>query len=77
MLAFNKIDKGISMSLFEKILVPLDGSAHSLHALEKALQIAKKFEEKIRSFLAPAMQQAVSQLSSRTRFEISLVAMLL
>ena len=47
MLAFDKIDKGISMSLFEKILVPLDGSAHSLHALEKALQIAKKIEEKI------------------------------
>ena len=47
MLAFDKIDKGISMSLFEKILVPLDGSAHSLHALEKALQIPKKFEGKI------------------------------
>ena len=38
---------GMCMSVFKKILVPLDGSAHSLHALEKALQIAKKFEEKI------------------------------
>ena len=47
MLSFDKIDRGISISLFEKILVPLDGSEHSLHALEKALQIAKKFEGKI------------------------------
>jgi nucleotide-binding universal stress UspA family protein len=29
--------------LFEKILVPLDGSEHSLKALEIAVQIAKKF----------------------------------
>jgi nucleotide-binding universal stress UspA family protein len=35
------------MSLFEKILVPLDGSEHSVHALEKAVQIAKKFDGKI------------------------------
>ena len=35
------------MPLFEKILVPLDGSEHSLHALEKAVQIAKKFDGKI------------------------------
>ena len=35
------------MSVFEKILVPLDGSEHSLNALEKALQIAKKFDGKI------------------------------
>ena len=35
------------MSVFEKILVPLDGSEHSLHALEKAVQIAKKFDGKI------------------------------
>ena len=35
------------MSVFEKILVPLDGSEHSLHALEKALQIANKFDGKI------------------------------
>jgi nucleotide-binding universal stress UspA family protein len=33
--------------LFEKILVPLDGSEHSIHALEKAVQIAKKFAAKI------------------------------
>jgi nucleotide-binding universal stress UspA family protein len=32
------------MSDFEKILVPLDGSESSLHALEKAVQIAKKFD---------------------------------
>jgi len=31
------------MSLFEKILVPLDGSEHSLRALKTAIQIAKKF----------------------------------
>ena len=35
------------MLLFEKILVPLDGSEHSVHALKKAVQIAKKFDGKI------------------------------
>ena len=35
------------MSVFDKILVPVDGSEHSLHALEKAVQIAKKFDSKI------------------------------
>ncbi|NWF87397.1 universal stress protein [Candidatus Bathyarchaeota archaeon] len=35
------------MRLFEKILVPLDGSEHSLKALEVATQIAKKFNGKI------------------------------
>ena len=35
------------MSTFEKILVPLDGSECSFHALEKAIQIAKKFDSKI------------------------------
>jgi nucleotide-binding universal stress UspA family protein len=35
------------MSDFEKILVPLDGSESSLHALEKAVQIAKKFDGRI------------------------------
>ena len=33
--------------MFEKILVPLDGSEHSAKALEKAIQIAKKFEARI------------------------------
>ena len=35
------------MLLFEKILVPLDGSEHSLRALEIAIQIARKFGGKI------------------------------
>jgi nucleotide-binding universal stress UspA family protein len=35
------------MILFKKILVPLDGSEHSLRALEKAIQIAKKFDGKL------------------------------
>ena len=35
------------MSVFEKILVPLDGSENSLHALEKAVEIAKKFDSKM------------------------------
>jgi len=35
------------MLLFEKILVPLDGSEHSLRALEIALRIAKEFNGKI------------------------------
>jgi nucleotide-binding universal stress UspA family protein len=33
--------------LFKKILVPLDGSEHSLRALDVAIQIAKKFGAKI------------------------------
>jgi nucleotide-binding universal stress UspA family protein len=33
--------------VFERILVPLDGSEHSNRALECAVQIAKKFEGKI------------------------------
>ena len=35
------------MQLFEKILVPLDGSEHSLRALTTAVHIAKKFDGKI------------------------------
>lgn len=33
--------------MFDKILVPLDGSEHSFKALEVAIQIAKKFDGKI------------------------------
>jgi nucleotide-binding universal stress UspA family protein len=33
--------------LFEKILVPLDGSEHSMHALKNAVQIAKNFDATI------------------------------
>ncbi|MEM1564227.1 MAG: universal stress protein [Candidatus Bathyarchaeia archaeon] len=33
--------------MFSKILVPLDGSEHSLKALDIAIQIAKKFDGKI------------------------------
>ncbi|MGB9778829.1 MAG: universal stress protein [Candidatus Bathyarchaeales archaeon] len=33
--------------MFEKILVPLDGSGHSIKALEVAVQIALKFNGKI------------------------------
>jgi nucleotide-binding universal stress UspA family protein len=33
--------------VFERILVPLDGSEHSMHALENAIQIAKKCDGKI------------------------------
>lgn len=33
--------------MFEKILVALDGSEHSLRALKNAVQIAKKFDGKI------------------------------
>jgi len=33
--------------LFEKIIVPLDGSEHSVRALDNAIQIAKKFDGKI------------------------------
>ena len=35
------------MSVFKKILVPLDGSENASHALNKAVQIAKKFDGKI------------------------------
>ena len=33
--------------MFQKILVPLDGSEHSLKALERAAEIAKRFHGKI------------------------------
>ena len=33
--------------MFEKILVPLDGSEHSERALETAIQVAKKFRAKM------------------------------
>jgi nucleotide-binding universal stress UspA family protein len=33
--------------MFEKVLIPLDGSEHSERALETAIQIAKKFRSKI------------------------------
>jgi len=35
------------MTLFESILVPLDGSEHSLRALDVAVQIAKVFRAKL------------------------------
>lgn len=35
------------MTLFESILVPLDGSEHSLRALDVAVQIAKVFKAKL------------------------------
>jgi len=37
----------MQLSLFGKILVPLDGSEHSLRALETAIQMAKKFDASI------------------------------
>lgn len=37
----------VIMSAFDNILVPVDGSEYSLKALEKAIQIAKKFDGKI------------------------------
>jgi nucleotide-binding universal stress UspA family protein len=33
--------------LYDKILVPLDGSEHSFRALEHAIQIAKKFDSQM------------------------------
>ncbi len=33
--------------MFDRILVPLDGSEHSHRALETAIQIAKKFDSKV------------------------------
>ncbi len=33
--------------MFEKILVPLDGSSHAAHALDKAIQLAKEFDGKL------------------------------
>jgi nucleotide-binding universal stress UspA family protein len=42
----------MQLCLFEKILVPLDGSEHSAKALEAAIQIAKKFGGKLTLFHA-------------------------
>jgi nucleotide-binding universal stress UspA family protein len=50
--------RGIA-SLFEKILVPLDGSEHSMHALEKAVQIAKNFDAKITLIKVYSLTQPV------------------
>jgi nucleotide-binding universal stress UspA family protein len=41
---------GMQLCLFEKILVPLDGSEHSVKALQMAIQIAKKFGGKLTLF---------------------------
>lgn len=43
---------GMQLCLFEKILVPLDGSEHSTKALEAAIQTAKKFGGKLTLFHA-------------------------
>jgi len=48
------------MPLFQKILVPLDGSEHSVHALKKAVQIAKKFEGQITLIHAYSLTLPVS-----------------
>lgn len=42
----------MQLRLFEKILVPLDGSEHSVKALQTAIQIAKKFSGKLTLFHA-------------------------
>jgi nucleotide-binding universal stress UspA family protein len=53
--------------LFEKILVPLDGSEHSIDALEKAIQIAKKFDGElmlIHMYSIPMSKITPSQLNA-------------
>jgi len=37
----------VLVALFEKILVPRDGSEHSTKALGKAIEVAKKFDAKV------------------------------
>ena len=60
----------MSRALFEKILVPLDGSENSEKALEKAVQIAKRFGGKLtllHAYLAsvqPVMMPEPTGLSS-------------
>jgi len=52
--------------LFEKILVPLDGSENSIDALEKAIQIAKKFDGElmlINMYSIPMSKLTPSQLN--------------
>jgi nucleotide-binding universal stress UspA family protein len=43
----NRRSRRVLTQLFEKILVPLDGSEHSSKALDVAIQIAKKFQGRI------------------------------
>jgi len=50
------------MPLFEKILVPLDGSEHSVHALDTAVQIARKFGGKITLIHVYSVAHSVSVL---------------
>ena len=62
--------------MFEKILIPLDGSDHSVHALQSAVQIAKKFSGRITLIhvysVAPLV--SVSPLSSSTLTETGTLA---
>jgi nucleotide-binding universal stress UspA family protein len=46
-LEVQKLPDKVRLTLFQKILVPLDGSEQSKLALEKAIQIAKKLHGKI------------------------------
>ena len=61
------------MQLFEKILVPLDGSEHSVRALEKAVQIAKKFDGKITLIHVYSVVRPVS-VSTITMAETGILA---
>ena len=54
------------MQLFSKILVPLDGSEHSLKALEEAAQIAKKFSGKLTLIHVYSVQPIVMPEPSTT-----------
>ncbi|MEM2338236.1 MAG: universal stress protein [Candidatus Bathyarchaeia archaeon] len=75
---------GGPFSLFKKILVPLDGSEHSMRALDIAIQIAKKFESKItlihiysigvRPFFVPEPTTFVPSIPMATPAEYSRVA---
>jgi nucleotide-binding universal stress UspA family protein len=52
--------------MFEKILVPLDGSEHSIRALENAIQLAKKFKGRITALHVYSVSVALIMLPEPT-----------
>jgi len=52
--------------MFEKNLVPLDGSEHSIRALENAIQPAKKFKGRITALHAYSVPVALIMLPEPT-----------
>ncbi len=64
--------------MFDRIIVPFDGSEHSMHALETAIQISKKFASSITLIHAYMVPPPVTQkpvgMTGSLPYEITLPA---